>query len=186
MNSLTRRDWLKVSGASLVGNGLWQAPAAAGPVAGRPRPKAVAAVVTEYWYNSHADVLLGKILEGWKQDGGPGPALRLASLYVDQFPANDLARPVSKKHGVPIFDSIEEAVTVGGDSIPVDGVLSIGEHGNYPFNDLGQHLYPRRRFFEEISNTFEKYTAGSCPSSMTSISAPSGRTPSGCTSGRGN
>ncbi|MCA9231408.1 MAG: hypothetical protein KDA57_12200 [Planctomycetales bacterium] len=119
--------------------------------------KSVAAVITWYQQGSHADVILGKILEGWKQDGGPGPQLELASIYADQFPEQDLARKMAAKHGVPIFDTIEGAVSVGTRGIPVDGVLSVGEHGDYPTNDKGQKLYPRRRFFAEIADTFEKY-----------------------------
>jgi len=123
----------------------------------RPAPKSVAAILTAYEKGLHADVLIGKILEGWKQDQGAGPALTLASMYVEQFGPGDIARAMAKKYNVPIFDTIEKAVTVGGDRIPVDGVISVGEHGNYPYNEKGQHLYPRRRFFEEISDAFQKY-----------------------------
>src|SRR5262249_29858259 len=46
---------------------------------------------------------------------------------------------------------------LGGDRVAVAGVLSIGEHGEYPFTkDTKQHQYPRRRFFDAIAETFRK------------------------------
>ena len=152
---ISRRDWVAGAAATAVGVGLpWPAVADSA----RPtKPKSVAAVITAYEEGLHADVLIGKILEGWQQDGGPGPALKLASMYVEQFTDMDIARAMAKKHDVPLFDTIEKAVTVGGNRIPVDGVISIGEHGNYPWNEKEQHLYPRRRFFEAITDTFKKY-----------------------------
>lgn len=118
--------------------------------------KRVAAVVTIYRYNSHSDVILGKILEGWKQDGGPGPNLELVSLYVDQFPADDMSQKLAERFGFRLCSTIEEALTMGGTKLAVDGVISIGEHGDYPWNEKEQHLYPRRRFFAAIADTFEK------------------------------
>jgi hypothetical protein len=146
-----RRDF--VAGSALLAT----AGIASSAPSEKPAPKSVAAVVTTYEKGLHADVLIGKILEGWNQDGGPGPALRLASMYVEQFTGKDLARGMAKKHNFPLFDTIEKAVTVGGKTIPVDGVIAIGEHGNYPWNEKEQHLYPRRRFFQEITDTFDKY-----------------------------
>jgi hypothetical protein len=119
-------------------------------------PKTVAAIITEYRTNSHADVIIGKILEGFDQEGGPGPDLKVVSMFVDQYPEKDMARDLAKKHGFKIYDTIEAAVTLGGDKPAVDGVLSIGEHGKYPHNEKGQLLYPRRRFFEGIVAAFEK------------------------------
>ncbi len=120
------------------------------------QPKRVAAVVTEYRLHSHADVIVGKILEGYNYDGGAGPNLQLASLYVDQFPDKDMSRGLSKKYSFPIRDSIEGAVTLGGKELAVDGVVIVGEHGDYPLNAKGQKLYPRRRFFEAVTKVFEK------------------------------
>jgi hypothetical protein len=119
--------------------------------------KSVAAVITVYFQNSHADVLLTKIMEGWKHDRGPGPDLRLASIYIDQRDGSEFGLEVLKRNNIPIFDTIEQAITAGGNSIPVDGVLSVGEHGKYPVNELGQQLYPRKRFFEQITDAFKKY-----------------------------
>ena len=150
----SRRNFLRSAGAATA-FGLW--PGISAGDNHPPQKKSVAAVVTIYRKGSHTDVLIGKILEGWDQQSGPGPNLKLASMYVDQFPEDDLSRAMSNRHGFPIFDSIQQSITLGSPQVAVDGVISIGEHGDYPSNELGQHLYPRRRFFQEISDTFEKF-----------------------------
>src|SRR5262249_49187264 len=78
------------------------------PKASGGKSKRVVALVTEYRFNSHADVLVGKILEGYRHDGGARPALELAGMYVDQFPKGDLSRALSRRHNFPIFPTIEE------------------------------------------------------------------------------
>ena len=149
-----RRRFLQLSGTSLLSAGFL---AASNLTYGSTaEKKSVAGIVTVYHKNSHADVLIGKILDGWKQDGGVGPALRLAALYVEQFPADELSRALSEKHGFPICRTIDETLTLGGKQVAVDGVISIGEHGDYPWNEKEQHLYPRRRFFKEITDVFER------------------------------
>ena len=155
---LTRRQFLRTSlgSAGLVfGSGTLSHALFA---ADKPRAKLpVAGVVTVYGKNSHADVIIGKILEGWAQDGGAGPDLKLVSLYVDQIGANDLSAGLAKKHDFVIAKSIREALTLETDSVAVAGVLSIGEHGNYPhIPETEQTMYPRRRFFDEIAATFKQ------------------------------
>ena len=102
--------------------------AAAAPLAARAQtaPKRIAAIVTEYRPNSHADVIVGKIIEGFNYDGKHGPNMRLVSMYVDQFPDSDLSRGLAKKYGFKLFDTIEGALTLGGKQLAVEGVLSIG------------------------------------------------------------
>ena len=121
-----------------------------------PEPKRVAAIVTEYRRHSHADVIVGKILEGYNHQGGEGPRMRVVSMYCDQVPERDMGRALAQRYNFTIYRTIEEALTLGGQQLAVEGVLSIGEHGRYPTNDRGQILYPRRRFFEEICRVFAR------------------------------
>jgi TAT (twin-arginine translocation) pathway signal sequence len=146
----TRRSFLK-SSAALAATAVLDRRAVAAPA-----PKKVAAVITEYRKWSHADVIIGKMLEGPLYDGNDKPALQVVSMYVDQFPGNDMSRELAKKHSFQITPTIAEALTLGGGKLAVDGVVIVGEHGKYPSNDKGQILYPRRRFFEEVTKTFEK------------------------------
>jgi hypothetical protein len=118
-------------------------------------PKKIAAIITEYRPNSHAEVIVGKFLKGFPTDEGLlAPRVEVASLYVDQFPEQDLARAVAAEHGVPIYPSIVKALTLGGRELAVDGVLLIGEHGDYAWNEKEQQLFPRRYFMEQICGVF--------------------------------
>jgi hypothetical protein len=116
----------------------------------------VAGITTEYRHNSHADVLLSRMLESDTLDGkGQRPVISLASLVTDQVPPSDKSRQLSKRHGLPIFDAIGPALTLEkSNTLAVDGVLLIAEHGKYPVSDTGQVVYPKRRMFEQIGATF--------------------------------
>lgn len=127
-----------------------------GSAAGRPDGrKTVAAIVTVYQHGMHAENIVNKLLEGYSLHWNHvQPRVRVASLYLDQVPDDDIGRDLAAKHGVPIFPTIREALTLGGDTLAVDGVVLIGEHGDYPLNEKGQVMYPRRRFFEETVEVF--------------------------------
>jgi len=113
--------------------------------------KKIAAIITEYRPRSHADVMVTKFLKGFPTDDGLlKPRVDIASMYIDQFPDADIGRSIAAEHDVPIFPSIVKALTLGGDKLAVDGILLIGEHGDYAWNEKEQHLYPRKYFMEQI------------------------------------
>src|SRR5262245_46335231 len=143
---MNRRHFLAAGGAALCAQA-------------QPRRKRVAAVVTMYTHDnrlySHAAVILGRFLEGYSPNGVfTKPRTDLVSMYTDQVPSNDLSRGLSAKHGFKIFPTIQDAMTLGGSDMGVDAVCFIGEHGNYPYNDRGQHLYPRYELMERIVEVF--------------------------------
>lgn len=109
------------------------------------RPLAHADVILSRWFDVHA----GDEKWGWR-----GSQCEIATLFVAQTPDNDMARDWCEKYGVRQADSIAEALTLGGETLAVDGVLLIAEHGDYPWNEQRQKLYPRREFFDEVAAVF--------------------------------
>ena len=123
-------------------------------------PKKIAAIITEYRSGSHADVVVGKYLEGYNQDDRPPyPRSKIVSMFTEQLPKADMSRERAAKYKVPVFRTVEEALTLGGDKLAVDGVLLIGEHGAYPVNDKEQTLYPRFEMFLKITDVFRQSRA---------------------------
>jgi hypothetical protein len=121
----------------------------------------VAAAVTEYRPWSHADLICGRFIQGHKLDLTPHwTPMPIRAMYVDQFPPADFSRAMARQYGFKIVPSIRETILDEQGKLAVDGVLLIGEHGEYPTNKQGQHLYPRRRFFEETIAAFE--AVGEC------------------------
>ncbi len=125
---------------------------AAGPAqSSEPLPR-IAAIVTTFFPNSHAGVIVDKFLRGFPTDEGVvPPRTAIASLYIDQIHQRDVGRQLAHEFDVPVYESIRAALTLGGDKLAVDGVLLIGEHGDYPVSRLGQEMLPRRYFFEQIA-----------------------------------
>jgi hypothetical protein len=120
------------------------------------RRKQVAMLITEVRKHSHGQHFLDRFLEGYGWQGQwHHPEVDLVSLYVDQFPENDLSRDRSKRFNVPIYPTIAEALTRGGSKLAVDGVIIIAEHGKYPRNHRNQTLYPRYQFMKQTVDVFK-------------------------------
>lgn len=149
----------------------------------RPR---VAAIVTAYFPQSHADVIVTKLLKGMTTDEGLQlPMVDVVSMYIDQvhLPAfdgvyreglprgglttktgrniADIGMALAAEHGVQVFPSIRKALYEGTNAedpaaqrFDLDGVVLIGEHGDYPRDEYGRTLYPQRYMFEQICGVF--------------------------------
>lgn len=148
----SRRDFLTsvAAGLSCAASGL---PALAAPAA--QRPKRLAVVTTEWRSHSHAWHMAERFLNGYPVKGRwHRPPLEVVSAYVDQTPQKDLSRDRAKEFGFTIYPTVAEALRCGGKQLAVDAVLLIGEHGNYPKNELGQTQYPRYELFKQITDVY--------------------------------
>lgn len=127
------------------------------PKPGKDGRKPIAAICSVYRPMSHAYHIAGRFIRGYAWHGAfHTPRHYVSTLYVDQVPDNDLSRETCREHDIRLTRSVAEALTAGGDKLAVEGVLLIGEHGNYPRNDKGQILYPRYELMEQIVNVFRK------------------------------
>jgi hypothetical protein len=126
-------------------------------LAEEPSARRVAALVTEYRHNSHADIIVSRLLLTDMLDGtGRESPLKLAALYTDQKPPTDISRLLAASHRFPIKRTIAETLTLGTGKLAVDGVLLVAEHGQYPVSPTGNHQYPKRRFWEETIRVFRE------------------------------
>ena len=149
---LSRRTFLKATAAAVV---TASAGRAADPA---PAARKKLAVVTNVWtYRSHAWHMAERFLVGYPVEGRwHRPPIDVVSAYVDQVPDGDLSRKRAAEFGFKIYPTVAEALRCGGDTLAVDAVLVIGEHGDYPQNDLGQKLYPRYEFFSQAVRVFKQ------------------------------
>jgi hypothetical protein len=133
---------------------------AAGPLVIRAQTRAarpkLAAITTTFFKYSHAQHIVDRFLEGYGWNGTHHhPPMDLVALYVDQAGKDDLSRDRAARFpSMKIYPTIAEALALGGEKLAVDGVVLVGEHGEYPRNEKGQTKYPRYEFFQEIVKVF--------------------------------
>ena len=119
------------------------------------RPK-IAAITTEFRKYSHTQHIVDRFLEGYGWEGKHHvPEMDLVSLYVDQRPEGDLSGDrASRFPTMRVCPTVADALMLDTNVLAVDGVLLIGEHGNYDQNEKGQRLYPRYELFKQIVAVF--------------------------------
>ena len=125
--------------------------------------KKIAVIISEYRPGSHADAIVTKLFEGYFYGGKRyKPGVQVVSMYTDQVPDEDMSRDFAAKYHFKLLPSVREALTLtsnsssGGRKLAVDGVMLICEHGSYPYNEIGQKLYPRFELFKQIIDVFRE------------------------------
>lgn len=111
---------------------------------------------TTYFKYSHSQHIVDRYLDGYGWNGTHHyPPMDLVSMFVDQIDNRDLSRERLSRHPeVRASKTIEDALTLGTGKLAVDGVLLVGEHGNYPRTEKRQVKYPRYEFFNEIVKVY--------------------------------
>src|SRR5262245_51514781 len=122
--SLSRRRWLKTTAAAAAS--LCVDPRLFAGAAATKKPR-VAALFTEMRFRSHPFNILENFFAPYLFRGElVDPGVEVVLFYADQFPKDDMTREAAKRLGVPLFDTIDQALCRGGKSLDVDAVLLIG------------------------------------------------------------
>jgi hypothetical protein len=124
-----------------------------------PQKRPRIAVLATFWgaTRSHADWLVNKLIDGyWWQGAYVASRVDVVSLYLHQHDTSLLGQKVAKAKGIPIFKTVGEAVTLGGKELAVDGVVIVGEHGDYPTDLKGHWLLPRWWLYSQVIRVFEQ------------------------------
>ena len=110
-------------------------PSASSAVAAARRPR-VAAIVTAYFPQSHADVIITKLIKGYSTDDGfVQPSVDVVSLFMDQvvLPPFD---------NTPPLDQQTASMTTPGGRNPQDiGLVIATEHGIPVYSTIPRALY---------------------------------------------
>src|SRR5438309_7018783 len=164
-DELTRRQFMQAAAGAAAATTT--TPGDKQPTPDRPRslppprsdqPKRrLAVITTTYYYLSHSYHICGRFLHGYLRGGRMHyPDWTIAGMHVAQVGKNDLSQELAKEYKFNLYKSVADALTLGGDKLAVDGVLLIAEHGDYPYNQRGQKLYPRHEMFQQIVEVFRK------------------------------
>lgn len=123
------------------------------PPAPTMKPFRIAVVTTAVTPISHAFVIMRRWLDPLPTDsdyGWPGAKTGIVSMYVMDRGEKDISRDLCRVHGIRDCVSVEDALTGDSGELGVDAVMLIGEHGNFPENELGQTLYPRKELLDAV------------------------------------
>jgi len=158
---IPRRTFLAGSAAAVACAHTKLIPTGLGATEARKR---IAFLGTVVFQHSHAQHFLDRHCMGYTWAGQwQAPRFDVASVYIEQEQTQgDLAQQRIDKYKLNRVTSIADALTLGTSKLAVDGVVLIGEHGDYPTNEKGQRRYPRYDWFKQIVKVFEQ-TGQSCP-----------------------
>src|SRR5438128_1061619 len=155
----SRRKFLASAAAATLGSGLAHRPAGASVAPPPPREgrAPIAVLATVYRPLPYAYPLVGRFLHGYRRgDEQHVPAQYVHSLWVEQAPENDLSRELARAFDFRRARTVREALLDDHGRLAVEGVLIVGEHGNYPRNEKGQILYPRAEIFDQVVEAFRQ------------------------------